>query len=379
MPPRKITDPTLTKPALNGAEIWPAVQGSADAGITPATLRAYVWGGAGPALRNVAGRAGDFEVWQRGASVAVPASTSAYTCDGWYLITTANQASVVDRVAGLSNGSRYAARVRRNAGQTGTGAIIFAMPLDEWEVALLAGKLFVLSATLKAGANFSPTSGTVTVRAYAGTGASPAKRGGSAYTGEVTVATGTANLTPGGAAVTVQVGGGSTLGTNLGQGELQVVWTPTGTAGAADDITIDDIMLEPIPAAATTWPVVPERRRYGDIWRDCRRHLVVYAPGASGVPVGNGQCYSGTGVLVPVRLDPPMRVTPGSPSISNVAHWQVLAANGSGIGINALTSGVLSAEALSLAPSVAAGLVAGDATQLQTADAAGTITLSAEI
>src|SRR5882672_865397 len=139
--------------------------------------------------RNVLGDNGGMEVWQRGAgsssSFAVPASTTQYTADRWYIATGTNQASVVAAATGLTNTSQLAAKVSRNNGQTGTGAYTFGFPLDTDEVFRLRSKKVALSAVVKSGANWSPASGTITCTLYVGTGA-VAKRGGG-FTSETNV------------------------------------------------------------------------------------------------------------------------------------------------------------------------------------------------
>src|SRR6266705_4303419 len=67
--------------------------------------------------RNIIGRNGGMEVWQRGTSISVLASTTVYTLDGWYCWTNANQACTVSRVTGLTSNSRFAAKFQRNSGQ----------------------------------------------------------------------------------------------------------------------------------------------------------------------------------------------------------------------------------------------------------------------
>lgn len=224
--------------------------------------------------RNIVGANGGLEVWQRhaggSASIAVPASTTVYTADRWYLATGANQASVVSQQAGLIDGSRYCARVQRNAGQTGIGGMTFGFPLETNEVARMRGKNVSCRLVVRAGANWSPTNGTINVRFYTGTGAE-AKRGGG-FTNEVQHLNGTVsvNLTAGGAAVLIASGSGAvTVPANATQGELQLTWTPTGTAGADDWFEIDDVDLR------AGEPVIDqfERRPFEDELRACMRHF----------------------------------------------------------------------------------------------------------
>lgn len=257
--------------------------------------------------RNIVGRNAGMEVWQRGTSVAVAASTTAYTADGWYLATGANQASTVSRVAGLTDSSVYAAQVARNAGQTGTGIMRWSFALDTDEVYKLRNKATVLSFSVKAGANWSPTSGTLSYALYVGTGA-VAKRSGSAYTGETTPITGSVNLTPGGAAQTVISAITSALPTNITCAELQFSWTPTGTAGANDWFSLDDMQVEVVPTGVTAVTPVFERSDYGTDLSCCMRHLSVWRMAWSGVP-GSGVTCSANASFPPMRASPTVTVT----------------------------------------------------------------------
>lgn len=198
---------------------------------------------------NIAQRVGSMDVWQRGTSIAIAASTVAYANDGAYLATGANQASVVARSGGIANGSQFAASTTRNSGQTGTGVMRYAIPLDTDEISKLRGKFVGFSFYANAGANWSPTSGTLSYIVYAGTGAA-AKRNATPYTSETTVVSGSVNLTPGGANALVQIGSVAVLPASTTQLEIQFFWTPVGTAGAADTITIDEVQLENLAYAS---------------------------------------------------------------------------------------------------------------------------------
>lgn len=233
-------------------------------------------------FRNLAGRNGGLEIWQRGAggaaSIAVAASTTAYTADGWALKTGANQASVVDQVAGIATGSRFAARVRRNSGQTGTGTMSFEFPLTADEIAAAQSSKVTLSMVLKAGANWSPTSGNITIELRTGTG-SPAKRSAGAYTGDAADIAQTQAITT--TATRYSYTSAAALGAAVTQASIYLTWAPTGTAGAADDFTIDDVQLEVATAASSF-----ERRSFEAELAACEFHYektydYATAPGAT--------------------------------------------------------------------------------------------------
>src|SRR5215467_13065813 len=124
--------------------------------------------------RNIIGANGGMEVWQRGAgasaSINVIPVGQTYTADRWYLNVGANQQSTVAAVTGLVNGSRLAAKVQRNSGQTGVGQdLLFGFPLDTDECSMIQGQIVALSFTAKAGANFSSASNVLNVLVAVGT------------------------------------------------------------------------------------------------------------------------------------------------------------------------------------------------------------------
>lgn len=211
---------------------------------------------------------GGCEVWQRGAggaaSIAVAASTTAYTMDRAYLTTGANEACTVSQQAGLVNGSRWCARLQRNNAQTGTTALKWAMPLTTDQVVRLRGLKATISFQCRSGANFSPTSGAFVATLYVGTGAE-GKRG-AGFTGETNVVSVTTNLGTSSAVTAVTATSGSTVPTNATQGELLFTWTPVGTAGAADYVEVDDIKIE---AGSSATPFV--RDQFVNELQQCQR------------------------------------------------------------------------------------------------------------
>ena len=238
---RVLTPANLAARVPVSSTLYQRLQQSASSGVLQYTGE--------PGFKNIAGRNGGLEVWQRGAggsaSISVAASTTAYTADGWALKTGANQASTVAQVAGIATGSRWAARVRRNSGQTGTGAMNFEFPLDTDEIVFMQGCVVTLSMTLQAGANWSPTSGNLTIELRTGTG-SAAKRSAGAYTGDAAPISVTQAITSSAVRYTFT---STALGASVTQASIYLTWTPTGTAGAADDFTIDDVQLEISPVA----------------------------------------------------------------------------------------------------------------------------------
>lgn len=290
--------------------------------------------------RNILFGNGGCEIWQRNSgstsSIAIAASTTAYTADRWYITTGANQASVVAAVTGLTNQSQLAAKITRNNGQTGVTSYTFGYPLDTDSIVAMRGQKISLTCVVKAGANWSPASGTLSYGFYVGTGA-VAKRG-AGFTSETTILSGSTNLTASGQS-TITVDGTVSVPLTSTQAEFQFTWTPTGTAGADDSITIDDVQLVCQGTSYTYTDIIFDRVPYSIMLEDCLAHYQKSFPYATAPAQGAGvngafalisQAASKQGVYW--RYAREMRTTPTvttyNPSGAS-ANWQDVTATAS--------------------------------------------------
>lgn len=309
--------------------------------------------------RNALWANGGLEVWQRGAgssaSIAVAATTTAYTADRWYLATGANGASVVSAQTGLTAASALCARVRKNAAQTGTAQTYFAYPLDTNEIARLRNNKVSFSCSVQAGANWSPTSGTLTVILYTGTGA-VGKRGGTPYTGETTVLSIATNLTAGGAVTTISGSSSVVVPSTTTQAELQFTWTPVGTAGAADDFSVDDVELESQLSASTWTPTNYDRVPFSQMLAACKRHYQKTFEYSIAASAGTNSAQSIIGAnavatqrlaglwILPVELRTTPTVTTYIPFTGSSANWYDYGASTS-VAVN-VTASVIGTKAI---------------------------------
>ena len=305
-----LTNTTLAQMAANTvkANATNATANAADVGITSLGLPNF----------NLAARFGSMDVWQRGAggsaSIAVGASTTAYTVDGCYLVTGANEASTVAAVTGVAPSSFKAAALTRNSGQTGTTGIVFGCPFDSDEIAMFQGSFVTLSFWASTGANWSPASGNLTYTLYCGTGS--VKKQSTGYTGQTTPITTTQAITAGSSAARFQSTSAAIVPANCTQAEIQFSWTPVGTAGAADTVTIDDVMLE--LALNSAWQASPyQHLDFGSQLRLAQRHFnktfpYGTAPAQAGGSAGSLMFYSQATVVNPIMWLFPqrMRATP---------------------------------------------------------------------
>lgn len=288
----------------------------------------------GSDYRNILFANGGMEIWQRGAggaaSIAVAASstTGVYTTDRWYLSTGANGASVVSQQTGLISQSQFCARVQKNSGQTGTTIMRFAFPFELEECVRARGQYVTLQFYCSTGANWSPSSGTLNYILYTGTGTN-GKRNGTGYTGEATPITSSTNLSTSAAATQFIITSTTTVATTTTQMELQFNWTPVGTAGANDWISIDDVQLE-VGGVATSF----ERTSFRIQLTESQRHYAktfsyATAPAqnagtTNSIGTGDPNSVAGFGVSwrFPVQMRTSPTITVYSPSAAST-NWAV--------------------------------------------------------
>ncbi len=156
-------------------------------------------------------------------------------------------------------------------------------PLDTDELYPALGHYVRLSLTLAAGANWSPTSGNMTIIVATGTG-SPAKAT-AGYTGQVNVISVTQAITS--SVTRYQFSSPVVVPTNTRQMEITLQWTPVGTAGVVDGFVLDDVQLEIVPAATGYVASNFERLIFEEQLLLCQRHFMKSFPYAT-APAQNG-------------------------------------------------------------------------------------------
>jgi hypothetical protein len=273
---------------------------------------------------------GSFEIWQRGAggsaSIAASASSSVYTADRWVISTGANEASTVSQVAGLTVQSQWAAKVQKNSGQTGTGAILFEHPFTLDEIVALRGQVVTLSATIKAGANFSSSTSQISIQLLCGTGTTQ-KRGAGSFAGETAPIGAAQSITTTAARYSWT---SAAIPTNATQMCVLFFYFPVGTAGADDSYTIDDVQLEIGAATAfdsARWDFTRELVMCQRFYRKSFPYATAPAQNAGIVGAMNVQTQTGaTGTFgAQVQFGASMRIAPSlttyNPSAAN-ANWR---------------------------------------------------------
>ena len=251
---------------------------------------------------------GAFDVWQRGTSVSIPASSGAfYSTDRYASNTSTNQACTVSRQATSDTTNlpfiRYCARFQRNSGQTGTGGSIGLFQSVETANSIpFAGKAVTFSFYARAGANFSAASSLLSAAVFTGTGTDQQILAG--FTGSATPIAINATLTT----TWQRFTGTATLSSSATQIAIQLAYLPVGTAGANDYFEATGLQIE-LGSTATTFS-----RAGGTIQGElaaCQRYYIRYN-GVNQTPVGVGSANSTTQARIQMHLPVNMRTTPSA-------------------------------------------------------------------
>jgi hypothetical protein len=257
------------------------------------------------------------QVWQRGTSISLAASTaytSGFLADRWQTSTAANQATTVSRQAtgdttNLAN-IQYAMRFQRNSGQTGTTGYSIVQSFESINSIPFAGKTVTMSFYARAGAT-AVSSGATTVTQYLYTGTGTDQNIFAGFTGSATPINSAKTLTATWQRFTTT----ATLASSTTQLAPVFVWTPIGTAGATDYVEITGVQID-IGSVA-----LPFRTNSGTIQGElaaCQRYY--YRITASQCTIASsGYTYATTNGLGFMYLPVSMRVVPTAIDYLNVA------------------------------------------------------------
>lgn len=293
---------------------------------------------------------GGMDIWQRGTSIALAASTGVtYLADRFCSNTGANQATTISRQAtgdttNLPN-IQYALRHQRNSGQTGTGTLSFVDNIETINTIPFVGKQVTVSFYARAGANFSSSSNILSFSLITGTGTDQNVFSG--FTGQAS-AIGVSDILT---TTWQRFSHSATLGTSITQLALDFAFTPTGTAGANDYFEITGIQLE-LGSTATTFS-----RAGGSIGGElalCQRYY--YRQNASNIYTryGQGIGTATTNVSANVYFPVTLRAAPSSIiDASNLAVYDGVTVTG----ISSVTMAQPSQQSANINASVASGIV----------------------
>lgn len=216
---------------------------------------------------------GGFDVWQRGTSFNPTSATSTtglnYGADRWQFLQATTSASAFTRQAITSTdpvGFNYYTRVQRANTLTLTTAYTVQTSFESQNIQQFRGKYVTLSFWARAGANYSAASGFLVSDIVTGTGTDNT-------VGNFT--SNTVNTTTNNVLTTswkrFSITTSAVLATTITQLGVRFVFTPVGTAGAADYFDITGVMVEPASA-----PSDFEFRDAGEELRRCQRYFERY-------------------------------------------------------------------------------------------------------
>lgn len=241
---------------------------------------------------------------QRGTSQAADiANTLTYGPDRWAFKGGASSAinwsiNADTNVAGFSKSFKF----QRKSANTDTAAISLCQALETVDSVRTQGQTVTFSFYAKKGANYSGGSLTVQVESGQGTDQSASNLIAGSWTSQAHVINATQALT------TTMTRYQFTAVVPAATTQLGVIfqWTPTGTAGADDSITLNGIQLE-VGNGATPF----EHRDVELELALCQRYYVRFNEPASGVVISGAGMINGTNVeQVTLPLPTTMRAAP---------------------------------------------------------------------
>jgi hypothetical protein len=227
---------------------------------------------------------GSFDIWQRGTTVSGGAG-GAYTADRWFLYAGSN-GSVSRQATGDSTNLpniQYCGRVGRPVSTTDATTLYFTQSFETTNSIPLAGKTVTFSFYARRGANYSSASSVLTANVFAGTGTDQNVRS-AGYTGLTTPISSVVTLTTTWQRFTVS----GTIASNVTEVSVDFLYTPVGTAGAADFFEVTGVQLE-VGSVATAFS-----RAGGDIQGElakCQRYYFVSSGGQVATAIASTDVY----------------------------------------------------------------------------------------
>jgi hypothetical protein len=292
-----------------------------------------------------------FQIWQRGTSFSLAASTgfsTGFLADRWQTSTGANEASTITRqstndTTNLPN-IQYCLRYQRNSGQTGTGNLLLAQSFETANSIPYAGKTVTLSFYARAGANYSATSNTLGVVLSTGTGTDQNITNG--YTGAaypINLATATLTTTWQRFTYTASIGA---TATELG---IYFQFTPTGTASTNDYYEVTGVQIDLGSVA------LPFRTYAGTLQGElaaCQRYYYRNTATSSYGYFGYGSASSTLNAIITIPLPVTLRAAPSAVDFSTlrindtatafaVTSFAIDQTSQNCIGVTAVTAGSL--------------------------------------
>jgi len=253
---------------------------------------------------------GGFDVWQRGTSFNPVSATSTtglnYGADRWQFLQATTSAAAFTRQPITSadpNGYNYYTRVQRVAAATLVTPYTIQTSFESQNIQNVRNKYVTLSFWARAGANYSAASGYLVSNIVTGTGTDNTTGN---FTGNAVNTTTNNVLTPGALWKRFVITTTAELAQNITQLGVSFVFTPVGTAGAADYFDITGVQLE-IGSAPSDF----EFRDFGEELRRCQRYYYRTGPTVAGVQsYGPGYNNSTSNARISISFPVTLRAAP---------------------------------------------------------------------
>ena len=242
---------------------------------------------------------GDMRIWQRGTTYALTNSPAYGSVDRFgFWQDTSGSGIANQHTASVPSGFQYAVKLGRNNSATNTQAISMRQAIETANSFDLAGQSVTFSFYAKAGANFSSTSNTLNVVVASGTSADQSMAAMGTWPGYATLVLSSCTLTTSYQRFTFT----GTVSSSALQLGVWIYFTPTGTAGADDNLYITGVQLE-AGSTATDF----ERRPIGTELALCQRYYIDFNDTYAGINSSSG---SVTGFRYVLPLPTTMRAGP---------------------------------------------------------------------
>jgi hypothetical protein len=252
---------------------------------------------------------GAMQIWQRATTYALTTSVLYGSADRFALYQATSANGIANQVASGLTGFQYALKLGRNSSATTTGSIALFQALETTNSVDLQGQSVTLSFWAKAGANFSASSSLITVQVLTGTGTDQSAASIYSWTGSAAPINTTQTITTS----WVRYSFTGTVSSSATQIGLTIFYSPTGTAGADDNLYITGIQLEK-GSTATSF----DYRPFGTELALCQRYYQRLGGSSTNEFVGTGLGYTATRFFASTYLKVSMRVAPTSVEFSGL-------------------------------------------------------------
>ena len=245
---------------------------------------------------------GNFDIWQRGTSIAMT-TADAYAADRWYCETaTAATDKTVSRQTASNNGSYYSARVAMV--QDTDELLTFSQALESQDSIKFRGQKLTLSFWAKAGAEFVTDNSTLVCKIVTGKGTDQKVL---AFTTSADAISANKTLTDTFVKHTITTT--AAIASDITQIGVSFAFTHAGAGVTTNYFEVSQVQL---CAGSVALPFQP--KSYAQELADCQRYclaynLPAYSPLATGNGIGTTFLYATLNLPVEMRTIPTMTAT----------------------------------------------------------------------